>query len=85
MGNMMAKEVPQFLMGANGLMGYESNGRQIRLISEINQIAAIGTPFAILPGDGSTTGLQFTGSAGAFTLSAAILTNAWNALKGCWC
>ena len=49
------------------------------------QIAAIGTPFAILPGDGSTTGLQFTGSAGAFTLSAAILTNAWNALKGCWC
>ena len=49
------------------------------------QIAAIGTPFAILPGDGSTTGLQFTGSAGAFTLSAAILTGAWNVLKGCWC
>lgn len=49
------------------------------------QIAAIGTPFVILPGDGSTTGLQFTGSAGAFTLSAAILTGAWNALKGCWC
>ena len=49
------------------------------------QIAAIGTPFAILPGDGSTTGLQFTGSAGAFTLSAAILAGAWNALKGCWC
>ena len=49
------------------------------------QIAAIGTPFVILPGDGSTTGLQFTGSSGAFTLSAAILTNAWNALKGCWC
>ena len=49
------------------------------------QIAAIGVPFCILPGDGSTTGLQFTGSAGAFTLSAAILTNAWNALKGCWC
>lgn len=49
------------------------------------QIAAIGTPFVILPGDGSTTGLQFTGSAGAFTLSAAILTGAWNVLKGCWC
>ena len=49
------------------------------------QIAAIGVPFCILPGDGSTTGLQFTGSAGAFTLSAAILTNAWNMLKGCWC
>ena len=49
------------------------------------QIAAIGVPFCILPGDGSTTGLQFTGSAGAFTLSAAILTGAWVALKGCWC
>jgi hypothetical protein len=49
------------------------------------QIAAIGVPFVIPPGDGSTTGLQFTGSAGAFTLSAAILTNVWNALKGCWC
>ena len=49
------------------------------------QIAAIGTPFVILPGDGSTTGLQFTGSAGAFTLSAAIVTSAWNVLKGCWC
>ena len=49
------------------------------------QIAAIGTPFVILPGDGATNGLTFTGSAGAFTLSAAIVTNAWLALKGCWC
>ena len=49
------------------------------------QIACIGTPFVIPPGDGSTTGLQFTGSAGAFTLSAAILANAWNLLKGAWC
>jgi len=50
-----------------------------------NQIAAIGTPFVILPGDGAAVGMFFTGTAGAFTLSAAILTNAWNALKGCWC
>ena len=50
-----------------------------------NQIAAIGTPFAILPGDGAANGMFFTGTAGAFTLSAAILTNAWNALKGVWC
>ena len=50
-----------------------------------NQIAVIGTPFAILPGDGAAVGMFFTGTAGAFTLSAAILTNAWNALKGCWC
>jgi hypothetical protein len=47
-----------------------------------NQIAAIGTPFAILPGDGAANGMFFTGTAGAFTLNAAILTNAWNALKG---
>lgn len=50
-----------------------------------NQIAAIGTPFAILPGDGAAVGMFFTGAAGAFTLSAAILTNVWNALKGVWC
>ena len=49
------------------------------------QIACIGTPFVILPGDGAAAGLQFTGSAGAFTLSAAIVTNAWNLLKGAWC
>jgi len=47
-------------------------------------IASVGTPFVIPPGDGAAVGLQFTGTAGAFTLSAAILTNAWNALKGCW-
>lgn len=47
-------------------------------------IASIGVPFIIPPGDGSANGLQFTGSSGAFTLSAAILANSWNVLKGCW-
>ena len=47
-------------------------------------IASIGVPFIIPPGDGAAVGLQFTGTAGAFTLSAAILANLWNALKGCW-
>ncbi|MBK8113504.1 MAG: hypothetical protein IPK44_02675 [Candidatus Accumulibacter sp.] len=47
-------------------------------------IASVGVPFIIPPGDGAAVGLQFTGTAGAFTLSAAILTNVWNALKGCW-
>ena len=47
-------------------------------------IASVGVPFIIPPGDGAAVGLQFTGTAGAFTLSAAILANAWNALKGCW-
>ena len=48
------------------------------------QVAVCGVPFVIPPGDGAANGLQFTGSAGAFTLSAAIMTNVWNALKGCW-
>ena len=51
-----------------------------------NQIVAIGTPFAILPGDGAAVGMFFTGTAGAFTLTAAaIIANTWNVLKGCWC
>jgi hypothetical protein len=48
------------------------------------QVAVSGVPFVIPPGDGAANGLQFTGSAGAFTLSAAIMTHVWNALKGCW-
>ena len=48
------------------------------------QVAVSGIPFVIPPGDGAAVGLQFTGSAGAFTLSAAILANSWNVLQGCW-
>ncbi len=48
------------------------------------QVAVSGVPFVIPAGDGAAVGLQFTGSAGAFTLSAAILANLWNALNGCW-
>ena len=48
-------------------------------------VMSIGVPFVILPGDGAAAGMFFTGTAGAFTLSAAILANAWNLLKGCWC
>lgn len=48
-------------------------------------VLSIGTPFAILTGNGSTIGIFFTNSAGAFTLTAGvILTNLWNLLKGCW-
>lgn len=47
-------------------------------------VMATGTPFVILPGDNSANGMFFTNSAGAFTLSAAILGSAWNMLKGCW-
>jgi len=48
------------------------------------QVAVSGIPFVIPPGDGAAVGLQFTGSAGAFTLSSAILANLWNVLKGSW-
>lgn len=47
-------------------------------------VAVCGIPFIIPPGDGSANGLQFTGTLGNFTLSAAILANLWNGLKGCY-
>jgi hypothetical protein len=47
-------------------------------------VMSVGTPFVIMPGDGAS-GLQFTGTAGNYTLSAAIITNGWNYLKnGFW-
>ena len=64
---------------------YAGDGHWVADAMGQTQVAAIGTPFVILPGDGAAVGMFFTGTAGAFTLSAAILTNAWNALKGCWC
>ncbi|MBP8273784.1 MAG: hypothetical protein KAY59_05100 [Acidobacteria bacterium] len=42
----------------------------------------VGTPFCIPAGDGSSNGLQFTGTAGAYTLSAAIITDGWYFLRG---
>jgi len=42
-------------------------------------------PFLIPPGDGAASGLSFSGSAGAFTLSAAILASTGAALAGCYC
>lgn len=48
-------------------------------------VLSVGVPFVLPAGDGSAVGLFFTNSAGNFTLTAgAILTNVWNALKGCW-
>lgn len=43
-------------------------------------------PFFLLPGDGGTNGLTFTGGGGgAFTLSAAPLANLLGGLSGRWC
>lgn len=41
-------------------------------------------PFLIMPGDGAASGCQFSGSAGAFTLSAAILSLSGAGLAGCY-
>lgn len=64
--------------GANHIADHKDMGGIPR------QVLVSGIPFVIPAGDGAAVGLQFTGSAGAFTLSAAILNNLWNALKGCW-
>jgi hypothetical protein len=53
-------------------------------LSSNNVIAQVGIPFLIMPGDGSANGCQFTGSGGAFTLSAPILANLGASLVGCY-
>ncbi len=47
-------------------------------------IAQINIPFLIMPGDGSANGCQFTGTNGAFTLSAAILAQTWTTIAACY-
>jgi len=47
-------------------------------------IAQSNIPFLIMPGDGAANGCQFTGSGGAFTLSAAILANSGKLLTSCY-
>jgi hypothetical protein len=77
---------PVFLAPGEVAPGANHISEHRQLGGVANQIAAIGTPFVILPGDGAAVGMFFTGTAGAFTLTAAaILTHLWNVLKGCWC
>jgi len=47
-------------------------------------IAQSNIPFLIPPGDGGANGLTFTGTAGAFTLSAAIVTSSGSVLANCY-
>jgi hypothetical protein len=47
-------------------------------------VATVGIPFLIMPGDGAASGCQFTGAAGAATLSAAIIANIGTSLSGCY-
>lgn len=45
---------------------------------------AVGIPFVIPPGDGGSNGLIFSGTAGAFTLSAAVQSFLGSMLSGCY-
>lgn len=47
-------------------------------------IAQCNIPFLIMPGDGAANGCLFTGTNGAFTLSAAINANIGPSLAGCY-
>jgi len=47
-------------------------------------IATSNIPFLIMPGDGGSNGCTFTGTAGAFTLSAAIIAGIGTTLAGCY-
>ncbi len=53
-------------------------------LSSNNVVAVSNIPFLIMPGDGAANGCQFTGTHGAFTLSAAILANIGTSLAGCY-
>lgn len=53
-------------------------------LSSVSVIAICTIPFWIAHGDGAANGAQFTGSAGAGTLSAAILANAGQLMAGCY-
>ena len=48
-------------------------------------IAQSNIPFLIMPGDGGANGCRFSGTAGAFTLSAAILANLQPSIAECYC
>lgn len=47
-------------------------------------VAVSNVPFFIMPGDGAANGCQFTGTNGAFTLSAAIIANIATSMAGCY-
>ncbi len=54
------------------------------VIPGTNVIAVSTIPFLIMPGDGAANGCQFTGTNGAFTLSAAIIASIGTSLAGCY-
>lgn len=81
----LVRATPQFLVGTGGVpeLGFEFGGSKVPLIMS-RTIAQCNIPFLIMPGDGSANGCQFTGTNGAFTLSAAIIANIGTSLAGCY-
>ena len=81
----LVRATPQFLVGTGGVpeLGFEFGGSKVPLVMS-RTIAQCTIPFLIMPGDGAANGCQFTGSGGAFTLSAAINANIGPSLAGCY-
>lgn len=81
----LVRATPQFLVGTGGVpeLGFEFGGSKVPLIMS-RTIVQCGVPLVIMPGDGSANGCQFTGTNGAFTLSAAINANIGPSLAGCY-
>lgn len=79
------RATPQFLVGTSGIpeLGVEFGSTQFQ-ITATRAIAQVGIPFLIMPGDGAANGCHFTGTAGAATLSAAIIANIGTSLSGCY-
>lgn len=62
-----------------GIPAWQQTGGQMSRV-----VAQSNIPFLIMPGDGGSNGCTFTGTAGAFTLSAAILASTGGLLAGCY-
>ena len=81
----LVRATPQFLVGTGGVpeLGFEFGGSKVPLVMS-RTIAQCNIPFLIMPGDGAANGCQFTGTNGAFTLSAAIIANIGTSLAWCY-
>jgi hypothetical protein len=75
----------QNVVGVTGSMvRIDPYTKELRRLPETQVIAQPNIPFLIMPGDGGANGCSFSGAAGAFTLSAAIIANIGTTLAGCY-
>jgi len=68
-----------FASWANPADSYDGE-TNLRKLNESYGLYRFSIPFWIPPGDSGSNGLSFSGTAGEFTLSAAVNTNFWNLL-----